>query len=73
MQRVKNRQARKKRGGRKSTEVDEFQKSLIRRVALGFYLRRLAEIPTVEKVHEELMDIPGFPKMCCETLRKMAP
>ena len=37
---------------------------------MGFYLRRPAKIPTVEKVDEELMDIPGFPKMCGETLRK---
>ena len=60
----------KKRGGRKSIELDEFNQSLIRRVVLGFYLRRPAGIPTVEKVHEELIDMPGFPKMCCETLRK---
>ena len=60
----------KKRGGRKSIELDEFNQSLIRRVVLGFYLRRPAEIRTAEKVHKELMDMPGFPKMCCEALRK---
>ena len=71
MQRAKqDTRSQKERGGRKSIELDELNQSLIRRVVLGFYLRRPAESPTVEKVHEELMDMPGFPKMCCETLRK---
>ena len=58
------------RGGRKPIELDEFNQSLLRRVILGFYARQPAEIPTLDKITQEISSMLYFPKMSRETLRK---
>ena len=60
------------RGGRKPIELDKFNQSLLQRVIiLGFYARQPAEIPTSDKIAQEVSFMPYFPEMGRENTQKM--
>lgn len=57
-----------KRRAQTVTNLDDFDKCVVRRTILGFYERR--EIPTLQKVKDELQEKIGF-SGCLESLRKV--
>ena len=49
-------------------ELDDFDKTALSRLILGYYLRPQPEIPTLAKIHTDALKMPGFPAMSIATL-----
>ena len=56
--------------GRPKIKLDDFEKSLLSRIMLGYYKRNPPEIPTLQKVFTEIQNIETFPKIGKTTLYK---
>ena len=60
----------KKVTGRREIQLDSFNQIALSRLILGFYLRNPPELPTMDKIYSEELNIPGFPPMSKATLHK---
>lgn len=60
----------KKEKGRPTIQLDEFDQRGLSRLILGFYKRNPPVLPTMEKIHAETKEIPGFPSISRGTLFK---
>ena len=56
--------------GRLRTELDDFDKTALSQLILGYYLKPLPEIPTLAKIHTDALKMPGFPAMSIVTLSR---
>ena len=56
--------------GRPRIELDDFDKTALSRLILGYYLKPQPEIPTLAKIHTDALKIPGFPAMSIATLSR---
>ena len=56
--------------GRPRIELDDFDKTALSRLILGYYLKPQPEIPTLAKIHTDALKMPGFPAMSIATLSR---
>ena len=56
--------------GRPRIELDDFNKTALSRLILGYYLKPQPEIPTLAKIHTDALKMPGFPAMSIATLSR---
>ena len=56
--------------GRPRIELDDFDKTALSRLILGYYLKPQPEIPTLAKIHTDALKMPGFPPMSIVTLSR---
>lgn len=49
--------------GRPKIKIDDFNKNALCRLIHSFYIRPRPEIPTLDKIHQEALRIPGFPEV----------
>lgn len=56
--------------GRPRIKLDEFDQNALSRLILGFYTRKPPELPTLNKIHCEALQLPGFPDMSRTSLFK---
>ena len=54
--------------GRQKIILDDFDKSLLSRMILGFYKKNPPELPNLDKIYAEIQSIPSFPKLGRTTL-----
>ena len=54
--------------GRPRIELNDFDKTALSRLLLGYYLKPPPEIPTLSKIHTDALKMPGFPAMSKATL-----
>ena len=55
--------------GRPRIELDDFDQTALSRLFLGYYLKPQPEIPTLAKIHTDVLKMPGFPAMSKGTLK----
>lgn len=60
---IRKKEGSTKRKERPKTKLDDFNKRALSRLILGFYKRSPPELPTLDKVHRQTKEIPGFPKL----------
>ena len=57
--------------GRPPIQFDEFDVNCLSRLIMGYYKRTPAEIPTLDKIYEEALQLPGFPAVSKSTVYKL--
>ena len=58
----------KKKPGPKANEIDDFNKTAISRIILGFYKKPQPENPTLEKIYSAVQELTNFPEISQSTL-----
>ena len=56
--------------GRPWIELNDFDKTALSQLILGYYLKPQPEIPTLPKIHTDALKMPGFPAMSIATLAR---
>ena len=64
------RRKKKKATGRREIQLGSFDQTALSRLILGFYLRNPPELPTVDKIYSEELNLPAFPPLSRATSHK---
>ena len=57
--------------GRPPIQFDEFDVNCLSRLIMGYYKRKPAEIPTLDKIYEDALQLPEFPAVSRSTVYKL--